>query len=153
MIDAHCEKGYPWMIKVSEEKMEGAIVVRKHGSEHTCEAYWELKELTTAFLSQIFIDEFSDYQELGLQAFATKVQRKFNMCSNRFKLGRARKEAHDIIHDDEKGQFALLCDYGQELRRSNPSSRFSLFLSANQMKENEDRSCTKGASSYIVLVL
>jgi hypothetical protein len=68
-----------------------------------------------------------------LKAFATKVQRKFNMCTNRFKLGRARKASLNIIHGDEKEQFALLCDYGQELRRSNPGSRF--FLSTNQIKE------------------
>jgi hypothetical protein len=50
-LDAHCEKGCPWMIKVSEEKREGAIVVRQHCSEHTCERYWELKSLTTPFLT------------------------------------------------------------------------------------------------------
>jgi hypothetical protein len=38
-LDAHCEEGCPWMIKVSEEKREGAIVVRQHCSEHTCERY------------------------------------------------------------------------------------------------------------------
>ncbi|KAM0863573.1 hypothetical protein ACQ4PT_044516 [Festuca glaucescens] len=135
-LDAHCEEGCPWMIKVSEEKREGAIVVRQHCSEHTCERYWELKSLTAPFLTQIFIDEFRDNQKLGLQAFAAKVQRKFNMCPNRFKLGRARKAALNIIHGDEKEQFALLCDYGQELRRSNPGSRF--FLSTNQIKEAAD---------------
>ncbi|KAM0845260.1 hypothetical protein ACQ4PT_056496 [Festuca glaucescens] len=78
-LDAHCEEGCPWMIKVSEEKMEGAIVVRQHCSEHTCERYCKLKSLTAPFLTQIFIDEFRDNQKLGLQAFAAKVQRKFNM--------------------------------------------------------------------------
>lgn len=101
------------MIKVSEEKMEGVIVVRKHCSEHTCERYWKLKSPTSPFLTQIFIDEFKDNQKLGLQAFVAKVQRKFNMCPNRFKLGRARKATINIIHGDEKEQFALLCDYGK----------------------------------------
>jgi hypothetical protein len=34
-LDAHCKEGFPWMIKVSQEKMDGAIVVRKHCSDHT----------------------------------------------------------------------------------------------------------------------
>jgi uncharacterized radical SAM superfamily Fe-S cluster-containing enzyme len=90
------------MIKVSEEKMEGAIVVRKHCSEHTSERYWELKALISPFLTQIFIDEFRGNQKLGLQAFAAKVQRKFNMCPNIYKLGIARKTTLNIIHGDEK---------------------------------------------------
>jgi hypothetical protein len=42
----------------------------------------------------------------------------------------------NIIHGDEEEQFDLLCDYGHELRRSNPGSNF--FLSTNQIKEHPD---------------
>jgi hypothetical protein len=48
------------------------------------------------------------------------------MCPNRWKLSRARKQALNIINGDEDAQFSLLLDYGQELRRSNPGSRFHL---------------------------
>jgi hypothetical protein len=68
------------------------------------ERHWAM---TPPLLTQIFIDEFRDNQKLGLQAFSAKVQRKFNMCPNRFKLGRARKASLSIIHGDEKEQFAL----------------------------------------------
>jgi hypothetical protein len=71
-----------------------------------------------------------------LKGFAAKVQRKFNMFPNRYKLGRARKAALNIIHGYEEEQFALLCDYGEELRRSNPGSKF--FLTTNQIKEYTD---------------
>jgi hypothetical protein len=61
-----------------------------------------LKSLTATFPTQIFIDEFKDNKNLGLQAFAAKVQSKFNMCPNKFKLGRERKAELNIIHGDEK---------------------------------------------------
>ncbi|KAM0838916.1 hypothetical protein ACQ4PT_060655 [Festuca glaucescens] len=85
-LDAHsdAEEGCPWMIKVSEDARKEAIVVRKFHGEHTCERLWELKALTAPFLTQYFIDEFRDNQKMDLQAFAAKVQRKFNMCPNRF---------------------------------------------------------------------
>jgi hypothetical protein len=94
--------------------------------QHTCQASWELKTLTAPFLCQRFLDEIRDNQKMDLKTFAAKVQREFNMCPNRWKLGRARKEALNIINGDEDGQFALLLDFGQELRRSNPGSRFHL---------------------------
>jgi hypothetical protein len=138
-LDADClgkttEGRCPWMIKVSEDsRRKGAITVRKYCGNHTCERVWELKVLTAPFLTQCFIEEFRDNQQMGLQTFAAKVQRKFNMSPSRFKLGRARKQALTIIHGDEAEQFSLLWDYGQELRKQNPGSKF--FLSTNSSKE------------------
>ena len=70
--------------------------------------------------------------KMDLKTFAAKVQREYNMCPDRWKLGRARKEALKIIHGDDDAQFNQLWDYGQELRRSNPGSKF--FLSCNKVK-------------------
>jgi hypothetical protein len=54
------------------------------------------------------------------------------MCPNRWKLSRARKEALNIINGDEDAQFSLLLDFGQELRKSNPGSKF--FLTTNRVQ-------------------
>jgi hypothetical protein len=67
-----------------------------------------------------------------LKTFAAKGQREFNLCPNRWKLSRARKEALNIINGDEDGQFSLLWDYGQELRRSNPGSTFFIYTNRVQ---------------------
>jgi hypothetical protein len=40
------------------------------------------------------------------------------------------------IHGAESSQFGLLWDYGQEVRRSNPESKF--FLSTNKAKDSAD---------------
>jgi hypothetical protein len=77
--------------------------------------------------------EFRDNQKLGLQSFAAKVTRQFNMCPDRWKLSRAKKSALLQIHGDEEEQFRQLLDYGQELRRSNPGSKF--FLSTNSVND------------------
>ncbi|KAM0844495.1 hypothetical protein ACQ4PT_057014 [Festuca glaucescens] len=130
------EFGCPWKIKVSLDNRKEAYTVKEYCNDHICEKVWELKTLTAPFLTTCFMDEFRDNQELDLKAFAAKVQRRFNMCPNRFKLERATKAALNIIHGDEEEQFVLLCDYGQELRRSNPGSKF--FLSTNQIKEHSD---------------
>jgi hypothetical protein len=95
-----------------------------------------LKALTSTFLTTYFIDEFRDNQKMDLKTFAKKIRREFNMCPDRWKLGRARKNALQQIHGDEAVQFSLLWDYGQELRRSNPGSNF--FVSTNKIKEQAD---------------
>jgi hypothetical protein len=95
-----------------------------------------VRALTAKFLCDTFITEFVDNRRMDLQSFAAKVQREFNMCPNRWKLGRARKEALLQIHGAESAQFGLLWDYGQELRRSNPGSKF--FLSTNKAKDSAD---------------
>lgn len=134
--DGNSKWGCPWMIKASEDIKKEAIVVREYCGEHTCERLWEVKTLTAPYLTQVFLDEFRDNQKLDLQSFCAKVTRKFSMCPNRYKLGRARKAALNIIHGDEAEQFSLLRDYGQELRRANPGSTF--YLSTNEVKEKND---------------
>uniref|UniRef100_A0ACD5UW30 Uncharacterized protein n=1 Tax=Avena sativa TaxID=4498 RepID=A0ACD5UW30_AVESA len=119
-----------WFLKAAEDNRTEAIVVQEYHEKHRCERVWELRALTASFLTNYFMDEFRDNQKMDIQTFATKIQRKFNMCPNRWKLRRARKEALTRLHGDEAQQFSLLCDYGQELRTRNPGSKF--FLTTNQ---------------------
>lgn len=135
-LEAICKPGCPWMMKATKDSRIDAFIIRTYAGVHTCQRSWELKSLTSTLLSNFFMDEFIDNQRMDLKTFAAKVQREFNMCPDRWKLGRARKEALKLIHGDEAGQFSQLWDYGQELRRSNPGSKF--FLSTNQAKESGD---------------
>jgi hypothetical protein len=134
-VTAVCDKtGCPWMLKAGiDTNRSGGFVITAIVVEHTCERVWELKALTAKILKEKFMDEFRDNQKMDLATFAAKVQRQFNMCPERWKLGRARKAALLEIHGDEESQFSQLWDYGQELRRSNPRSIF--FLSTNSVKD------------------
>ena len=46
------------------------------------------------------------------------------MLPNRFKLEKAKYKALAQIHGDERQQFNLLWDYGEELRYTNPGTSF-----------------------------
>jgi hypothetical protein len=95
--------------------------------------WFEPIAITSKHLTEKFMHEFRDNQKLGLQSFAAKVTRQFNMCPDRWKLSRAKKSALLQIHGDEEEQFRQLLDYGQELRRSNHGSKF--FLSTNSVND------------------
>nr|XP_051181518.1 uncharacterized protein LOC127295595 [Lolium perenne]XP_051181519.1 uncharacterized protein LOC127295595 [Lolium perenne]XP_051181520.1 uncharacterized protein LOC127295595 [Lolium perenne] len=135
-VEAICKPNCTWHIKGSCDSRFGAFSIKAYIKKHTCKSDWEVKALSSNFLCDTFINEFRDDRKLDLKSFAAKVQREFNMCPNRFKLGRARKQALLKIHGDESSQFSMLWDYGQELRRSNPRSNF--FLTTNQANDNSE---------------
>ncbi|KAM0902373.1 hypothetical protein ACQ4PT_019399 [Festuca glaucescens] len=133
-LTAHCAAGYPWYMRAGTDLSHTCgFVIKKYEGKHTCEGSWPLEAISSKLLTEKFMHEFRDNQKLGLQSFAAKILREFKMCPNRYKLTRARKAALLQIHGDEESQFGLLHDYGQELRRSNPGSKF--FLTTNSVND------------------
>lgn len=63
---------------------------------------------------------------MPLKKFGAKVQTEYNMLPTRSKIGRARRAAVKQIRGEDDDQYKLLLDFGQELRRSNPDSKFYL---------------------------
>ena len=113
-----------WLLKAGLDNMTGGFVIKVYAAVHKCQKTWELKALTTNFLTKFFIDEFRDDQKMGLGTFSRKVTKELHITVNRWKLARARKQALKIIHGDEDEQFSKLWDYGQELRTCNSGSTF-----------------------------
>ncbi|XP_073360356.1 protein FAR-RED IMPAIRED RESPONSE 1-like [Aegilops tauschii subsp. strangulata] len=73
---------------------------------------------------------------MDLGTFGRKVQKKFKLNPVRMKLGRARNATLKIIHEDEKAQYSMPSDYGQELRRSNPWRKF--IVCTTKVKKKDD---------------
>ncbi|XP_044343151.1 uncharacterized protein [Triticum aestivum] len=135
-LNASCQSDCPWKLKASKDNRTGSIVVREYNGDHTCQKIWNSKCLTVKYLTQMFIDEFRDNKKMDLVTFGRKVQKQFKLLPDRMKLGRARKEALRIINGDEAAQYSMLWDYGQELRRSNPGSKF--IACTTKVKEKDD---------------
>ncbi|KAK1684174.1 hypothetical protein QYE76_045022 [Lolium multiflorum] len=91
-IEVVCKEGCTWHIKASADSRYGAFAVKQYTGHHTCEKGFEVRALPSKYLCDTFITEFVDNMRMDLKSFAAKVQREFNMCRNRWKLGRARKK-------------------------------------------------------------
>ena len=125
-IEAKCVEGCPWrMIAVKDSRVE-CMLIKTYVGEHTCERVWEVKELTAPLLAGKFVEDFRDDPKMNLTAFQNKLQKKYNMKPNKFKLARARLYCLKKIRGDEEAQYGQLWDYGHELRRANPGTTFFL---------------------------
>jgi hypothetical protein len=59
-INAECEEGCTWRLNASSDSRKEALTIRKYTEKHTCEETFELKPLTTPFLTRYFINEFRE---------------------------------------------------------------------------------------------
>nr|AAX95302.1 MuDR family transposase, putative [Oryza sativa Japonica Group]ABA92642.2 transposon protein, putative, Mutator sub-class [Oryza sativa Japonica Group] len=127
-IEAKYAEGCPWMLSASMDNRVKCLVVREYIEKHTCTKQWEIKAVTAKYLAKRYIEEFRDNDKMTLMSFAKKIQKELHLTPSRHKLGRARRMAMRAIYGDEISQYNQLCDYGQELRTSNPGSSFYLNL-------------------------
>lgn len=97
--------GVVQQLKAAVDSRSKSMLIKEYVDTHTCNKMWKVKALTAPFLSWKYIDMFRDDEKTSLKAFASKVQREYNMITSRHKLGRARKEALWIIHGDEKSNI------------------------------------------------
>jgi hypothetical protein len=77
------------------------------------------------------LEAFRADQDMNMKSFSRIVQKDWNMKPSRSKLQRARRLAMRVIYGDEEGQYKLLWDYANEIRRSNPGSSFFVGLDDN----------------------
>ena len=127
-IEAKCKEECSWMLDVAEDSRTNCLMVKRYIDGHKCQKEWELNYVTARYLANRYVEGFRDNDRMTLKSFSKVVQKELNVTPSRHKLGRARKLAMKAIYGDEIAQYDMLWDYGQELRTSNPGSKFFLNL-------------------------
>lgn len=83
---------------------------------------FDLRFATYKWLSKNYMQTFQENDSWSCPNFMKKVQSDLILKCSKQKAYRTRKHATQIIEGTYKEQYALLWDYGAELKRSNPGS-------------------------------
>ena len=130
-LKAKCDEDCTWYLWASYDNRTMAFMVKRYVSEHTCSKKWKIRAFTSRFLAMKYLESFRADQDMNLMNFSRVVQKEWHMTPGRMKLQRPRRKAMKIIYGDEEGQYKLLWNYANEVRRSNPGSSFYVSLDEN----------------------
>jgi hypothetical protein len=120
-----------WYLWASYDSRTECWMIKRYQGEHTCTRKWKIKGFTANFLTDKYLESFREDQDMNLKKISRVVQKDWNMTPSRSKLQRARRLAMSVIHGDEEGQYKLLWDYANEIRRSNHESSFYVDVDDN----------------------
>ncbi|KAM0913678.1 hypothetical protein ACQ4PT_012023 [Festuca glaucescens] len=130
-LRAKCEGHCSWYLWASYDNRHKCFMVKKYIKKHSCSKTFKVHAFSSRFLANKYLETFRADQDMSTKNFSRIVQKDWNMTPSRPKLQRARRLAMKMIYGDEEGQYKLLWDYANEIRRSNPGSTFYLSLDQN----------------------
>ncbi|KAL8472411.1 hypothetical protein ACS0TY_029569 [Phlomoides rotata] len=131
-IYAKCvDVGCKWLIHALKRKNEAAFQIRKHYSNHTCVASQKIKNLTSTWLSEKFIQRFQSDTKRGVNGFMLDFLHDTRCEVSKQQDFRAKSLALLKIEGDPNAQYAKLWSYANELRKTNPGSTVILGTSVD----------------------
>ncbi|KAM0913552.1 hypothetical protein ACQ4PT_012082 [Festuca glaucescens] len=138
-LRAKCEGHCSWYLWASYDNRHKCFMVKKYIKKHSCSNTFKVHAFSSRFLANKYMETFRADQDMSTKNFSRIVQKDWNMTPSRPKLQRARRLAMKMIYGDEEGQYKLLWDYANEIRRSNPGSTFYLSLDQNARHYNKQK--------------
>ncbi|KAM0835604.1 hypothetical protein ACQ4PT_062835 [Festuca glaucescens] len=132
-LNAKCSEGCKRNLWVSMSSISKCFMIKNFCGEHnhSCSRTFKVHAFTSKFLAERYLESFRVDQDMNMKNFSRIIQKDWYMTPGRSKLQRARRLAMKVIYGDEEGQYKLLWDYANEIRRSNPRSSFFLSLDEN----------------------
>ncbi|KAL4562872.1 hypothetical protein LXL04_026903 [Taraxacum kok-saghyz] len=116
----------PWVLFISRKNVEDEWMVKTLVSDHTCAYSREIKACTAEFMGKNLIGQVERNPTIPVRALHEELQKKYEVGFSRMKAFRAKQIAQKHVFGDFQKQYALLWDYGLELKRTNVGTTFKI---------------------------
>ncbi|KAK4383492.1 hypothetical protein Sango_2769200 [Sesamum angolense] len=146
-IYARCDgEGCEWRINVLKVIGETTFQIREYNSVHTCARSFNVKNVNSGWLSKKYEDSFRTDPNRAVKGFRKDVIKDIRCNVSKYQAYRAKRKALNAIDGAADDQFALLWDYAEELRKSNPRSNVIMM-----MTDSDDGNVNKKFAKFYVM--
>ncbi|XP_058753673.1 uncharacterized protein LOC131626849 [Vicia villosa] len=125
-VRVRCKDGCQWELYCSKLPDEDSWQVRKIIDEHNCSREYNVKLLSTKWLSKRIQNSLKNNPRLKVKDIKEKALRKWNVGINKTKAIRARVAARDKVDGSFLGDYNRIYDYCHELLKANQGSTIKM---------------------------
>ncbi|KAH7864390.1 hypothetical protein Vadar_029082 [Vaccinium darrowii] len=122
-VRAKCPaKGCTWEIFGSLAQRGESFQVKSFKSEHKCVRSFKVRHVTSMYLAKKYADSIRTNPNMPLEHLQNRVKKNLVVDVSRAIAYRAKRKALKLIEGTNLEQYALLRDYCEEIRRTNPNT-------------------------------
>ncbi|KAL0352388.1 UNVERIFIED_CONTAM: hypothetical protein Scaly_1627500 [Sesamum calycinum] len=111
-----------WRIHACALKSECTFQIRDSVPNHTCNITFHVKNMKSTWLSKKYMHKFKTDPKRGIKGFRVDAIEEIRCNITKNQAARAKRLALLMLEGSATEQYALLWDYADEIKRSNPGS-------------------------------
>ncbi|KAF7120191.1 hypothetical protein RHSIM_Rhsim13G0125100 [Rhododendron simsii] len=121
-VRVKCEAGCPWVIYPRKVLGEESYQVRTFKNKHKCGVSYTNRNINSAMIAKKYMLDLRSNPSMPITSFKETVRKELKVDVSKSQLYGARRKAALLIYGNDIAQYGMLCDFCEELRRSNPGS-------------------------------
>lgn len=126
VVHARCEGKCEFRLFANWMSNENSFQIKSVTPKHSCFRVKEIKIVHSEWLAKYFRDEILKNPKWRVRDFVKEVKLRYNIEVSHTKCRVAKKIVLSEMYESLKNHYALLWDYSEELRRSNPDGTFKI---------------------------
>lgn len=147
-IRYECTPPCNWKLYASKMPRSDTYQIKTFNSIHTCQPTFHQKQISVAWIARAYEDEIRMNPSWDNDAFQRKLVNDLRCEIKKSMWYRAKQMALKVINGSHEKQYALLWDYGNELKRAMPGSTVSI-----EVEEKEPAGFDRGRFNRIYICL
>ncbi|XP_058209741.1 uncharacterized protein LOC131322424 [Rhododendron vialii] len=112
----------PWSILGTLAQKGESFQVKTYKKKHKCLRSFRVRHVTSMYLANKYVDSIRSNPNMPLEHLQERVKKDLVVNVSTTQAYRAKRKTLDLIEGTHLEQYALLRDYCEEVRRTNPNT-------------------------------